>query len=285
MLARIAGWNGLPEGDDTEAPTIPTDLQGIALSVTSAQLSWNTSTDNVGVTGYKIYREGTLIDSTTSISFIDDGLSAGNTYSYYVTAYDASGNESNQSSTINVNTDDTEAPNVPTNLNSVILSITSAQLTWDVSSDNVGVLGYIIYRDGSVIDSSETNIYTDNGLSAGNTYNYFITAYDAAGNESNASVSINIGIEVSIPEVLSRSYQMKIFPNPSNGRFEIELEDTDGEYPFYLYSIDGRLLGNDIIQFSDNKATIEKNHLKAGIYFIKIICDKHIYTGKIHIIH
>ncbi len=269
--------------NDTEAPSIPTNLQGIALSNTSSQLTWDSATDNVGVTGYKIYRDGTVIDTSETNSYTDGGLSSCNTYNYFITAYDAAGNESSQSSSVNVNTNDTEAPSIPTNLQGIALSNTSSQLTWDSATDNVGVIGYKIYRDGTVIYTSETNSYTDAGLIAGNTYNYFITAYDAAGNESNESVSINIGIEVGLSKILSKSCTMKVIPNPSNGIFEIELEENDGEYLYYLYSIDGSLLENDIIHLSDSKANLVRNHLKAGLYFIKIVCDKSIYTSKIQI--
>jgi hypothetical protein len=107
MMARIAGWNGLPEGSDTEPPTVPSNLQGIALSETSAQLTWDASADNVGVTAYKVYRDGEVIDSTAELTFTDDGLNAGNNYSYYITAVDAAGNESPQTATIIVSTENT----------------------------------------------------------------------------------------------------------------------------------------------------------------------------------
>jgi hypothetical protein len=74
MLARMAGWNGLPEGYDTEAPTAPANLQGTALSSTSVHLSWTASTDNVGVTGYRIYRNGAFINTATGTSFTDNGV-------------------------------------------------------------------------------------------------------------------------------------------------------------------------------------------------------------------
>ena len=192
MLARIAGWNGLPEGDDTEAPTVPTNLQGTALSITSAQLSWNASTDNVGVTGYNIYRNGTFVSSSTVATFTDNGLSVGNSYSYTVSAFDAADNVSSQSTPVVISINDIWTPSVPTNLQGTALSVTSAQLSWTASTDNVGVTGYRIYRDGSAIDTSATTTFTDNGLTVGNTYSYTVTAFDAAGNESGQSTPDNV---------------------------------------------------------------------------------------------
>ncbi len=177
---------------DTQAPTVPTNLQGAALSVTSAQLSWTASTDNVGVTGYRIYRDGSTIGTSATTTFTDNGLSVGIYYSYTVAAFDAAGNESGQSIPVEINTSDTQAPTVPTNLQGATLSVISAQLSWTVSTDNVGLTGYRIYRDGSAIGTSTTTTFTDNGLTVGNTYSYTITAFDAAGNESGQSTPVNV---------------------------------------------------------------------------------------------
>lgn len=89
---------------DTQAPTAPTNLAASSITSTSATLSWTASTDNVGVTGYNIYKNDALLTSTTGTSYAVSGLSAATTYSFYVTAYDAAGNVSTASSTINVTT-------------------------------------------------------------------------------------------------------------------------------------------------------------------------------------
>ncbi|MBK7438456.1 MAG: hypothetical protein IPI77_17115 [Saprospiraceae bacterium] len=80
----------------------------------------------------------------TSYNF--SGLSATTNYAYYVKAKDAAGNSTN-SSTLNVTTPDTQAPSAPTNLYSS-LTQASLTLTWTISTDNVGVTGYDVYRDG-----------------------------------------------------------------------------------------------------------------------------------------
>ena len=55
---------------------------------------WNASTDNVGVTGYSLYRNGAKAGSTTATSYTFTGLACGTTYTLALTAYDAAGNES-----------------------------------------------------------------------------------------------------------------------------------------------------------------------------------------------
>src|SRR5205807_10201841 len=82
---------------DTTAPSVPGTTAATAASPTRVELSWAASTDNVGVAGYRILRDGTPIGTSATPSYADDGVAAGSTHSYTVTAYDAAGNESAQS--------------------------------------------------------------------------------------------------------------------------------------------------------------------------------------------
>jgi chitinase len=79
-------------GTDTTAPSVPGSLRSTGVSSSSVSLAWNASTDNVGVTGYNVYRGGTLVTTATGTSYTDGGLSAGTAYSYTVRARDAAGN-------------------------------------------------------------------------------------------------------------------------------------------------------------------------------------------------
>jgi len=127
---------------DTQAPTTPTGLQGNAVSSSRIDLSWNASTDNVGVTGYEIRRDGILITTTAQTSYNDTNLTANTTYTYTVTARDAAGNVSAQSGSINVTTPmsaDTQAPTTPTGLQGNAVSSSRIDLSWNASTDNVGV--------------------------------------------------------------------------------------------------------------------------------------------------
>ena len=84
-------------GSDTVPPTAPSNLTAVAASLSELDLSWTTSTDNVGVTGYKVYRDGVQVGTTASTNFADTGLTASTTYTYTVKAYDAAGNVSTAS--------------------------------------------------------------------------------------------------------------------------------------------------------------------------------------------
>ncbi|HEY4616821.1 MAG TPA: endonuclease [Flavobacterium sp.] len=89
---------------DTTAPSAPTALAASGTTQTTTNLSWSVSTDNVGVTGYDVYRGTTLLGTVTSNSFSVTELSASTAYSFLVKAKDAAGNISSASNTLNVTT-------------------------------------------------------------------------------------------------------------------------------------------------------------------------------------
>ncbi|MFC5703158.1 carbohydrate binding domain-containing protein [Cohnella faecalis] len=89
---------------DTQAPTVPTGLASTAKTDSSVSLAWTASTDNVAVTGYDIYRDGTKIGTSTGTSYTATGLSANTSYSFTVKAYDAAGNISAASVALSVTT-------------------------------------------------------------------------------------------------------------------------------------------------------------------------------------
>ncbi|QMV43932.1 carbohydrate binding domain-containing protein [Cohnella cholangitidis] len=288
-------WTYTPTGNivagapivDTEAPSVPQNVTAQASSASSASVSWSASTDNVGVTGYEVFRNGAKVGSTTgATAYSDSGLTGGTTYSYTVKAFDAAGNRSAISDppatvttpagnsvtiyykkgfttpyihyrpaggvwttspgvaipasevpgynkiTINIGSasqleacfnngsgtwdsnnsqnylfgtgtwtytptgnivsgppslPENEPPTVPQNVAATALSATSANVTWSASTDNVGVTGYEVFRDGTLVGTTAATTYTNTGLAPSTTYNYTVKAYDAVGNKSAAS--------------------------------------------------------------------------------------------------
>lgn len=89
---------------DTTAPSVPGGLTATAISSSQINLSWTTSTDNVGVTGYNVFRGGTKIGTGATTSYGDSGLTASTSYSYTVAAFDAAGNTSAQSASASATT-------------------------------------------------------------------------------------------------------------------------------------------------------------------------------------
>ncbi len=103
MLTKSRGTTPPPTGD-TAPPTVPTNLSASGTTQTQTTLSWTAATDAVGVTGYKVYRNGTQVGTTTTPSYTATGLTAATTYSFTVSAYDAAGNNSAQSTATTVTT-------------------------------------------------------------------------------------------------------------------------------------------------------------------------------------
>lgn len=194
---------------DTTSPTVPSNLVATSISASQINLSWQASTDNVGVTGYSIYRctgngctptvEIGIVSSGTT--FQNTGLTAGTTYTYAVSAMDAAGNDSAVSVPATATTQaapaDTSAPTVPVGLSATAVSSSQINLSWQTSTDNVGVTGYSIYRCGGTGCSPTTKVgtvtsgiaFSNTGLTANTAYTYAVTASDAAGNESAKSSS------------------------------------------------------------------------------------------------
>jgi len=143
------------------------------------------------VTGYIVRRNGVQIATSTATTYADAGLSFG-TYSYTVAARDAAGNISPDSTSVSITLADTTPPTTPTGLTAAAAGSTGVNLSWSASTDNVGVTGYIVRRNGVQIATPATTTYADTGLSDGTTYSYTVTARDAAGNISANSASVSV---------------------------------------------------------------------------------------------
>jgi chitodextrinase len=180
---------GTPPVPDTQAPSLPEGAAATPQSTTSILITWTASTDNIGVTGYDIWRDGSVVGSTGSTNYTDTGLTAATLCSYTITAKDFAGNVSDPSAPATATTlaPDLTPPSVPTNVTATPMSSGSIQLAWTASTDNRGVTGYQIYRDGVPIDTVAETSYADIGLVALTAYGYTVRALDADGNASVAS--------------------------------------------------------------------------------------------------
>ena len=213
---------------DTTAPSTPIGLSASAVSSSQINLSSQASTDNVGVTAYKVYRNGTLIATLSNVtSYSNTELTASTTYSYTVQACDAMGNCSAQSAAATATTPglpaingscgtangipsvvasssglcnsgaasavasnttqwtwtcagsaggtnascsapriDIQPSTVPTGLNATAVSTSQINLAWTTSTDNVGVTGYKVFRNGTQLTTVAGTSYANTGLTA-----------------------------------------------------------------------------------------------------------------------
>ncbi|ACU73078.1 glycoside hydrolase family 5 [Catenulispora acidiphila DSM 44928] len=104
IKAPAFGGGGGGGGGDSSPPTAPTNVAATVTTSSSVALSWTASTDNVGVTGYDIYRGSTLAGTSAGTTFTDSGLTPSTAYTYTVKAYDAAGNLSAASAAVSATT-------------------------------------------------------------------------------------------------------------------------------------------------------------------------------------
>ena len=173
---------------DTEPPSSPNSFSATAISPPQVNLSWNASTDNVGVTGYTVYRDGAALTTVSGVTlaYADTAVTDATNYTYAVDAFDAAGNHSPLSAPATVTTPDVTPPSVPAGVSAIALSRALVNVSWNASTDNVGVGGYTVYRDGVGLAavSGSTLSYADATVAPTTTYSYTIDAFDAAGNHS-----------------------------------------------------------------------------------------------------
>ncbi len=183
-------------GPDVQAPTVPSNVMTTAVLPTRVDLSWTASTDNVGVTAYRVLRNGTQVATSTGTTHSDTGLTLNTSYTYTVIAVDAAGNASSPSASLNVRTPavaDTQAPSTPNGL-AATAAASQISLVWSAATDNTAVTGYRVERCQGAACTNFVQVATpnatghvDSGLAASTTFRYRVRAADAAGNLSNYS--------------------------------------------------------------------------------------------------
>jgi chitodextrinase len=181
-------------------PSGPTNLT-VTASGTTATLSWTRSASG-SPTSYSIYR-GTKSDGEavtpvgtttgTTTTFTDVGLRSGTTYFYNVAANNSVGvsPDSNEVS-VTVASTDTTPPSAPAGLAAAGTTATSTNLSWGASTDNVGVTGYDVLRNGATVATVTGTSSTVTGLTPATAYTFQVKARDAAGNLSAGSNTVAV---------------------------------------------------------------------------------------------
>ncbi len=202
---------------DTTAPTVPSGLNALAANAGQVVLFWNSSTDNVGIAGYSIYRDGSLIGTSPFPVYIDSGLAAAS-YCYQVEAFDGAGNISiNKSAEACVTAlaaVDTSAPTVPGGLTVTAGPSGNISLSWTDSTDDTAVLGYKIFRGTTEIATITSTSYNDTDLTAGTNYCYTVKAVDTALNISSASApacASTLALSIPVTTVWKSSFAGTVF--------------------------------------------------------------------------
>ena len=240
---------------DTQPPSVPTGLVQF-VSGTQVDLSWNEAADNVGVSGYTLYRDGSELVTLTSsdLTYNDSNVLVGNNYSYTIDAFDEAGNHSETSTPVVATIPDTEAPTVPSGLTGNASSPTLVDLNWTASTDNVAVDGYTIYRDGTFLTTvpGTSLTYSDATVSPAATYSYTIDAFDQAGNHSAATDPVMVTTP-SMPASLTffpeaDTYVYALYPGSNYGTSTALRTDASPDLHSYLrFNVQG-LAGTPILR-------------------------------------
>lgn len=201
-----------------QAPaTPPAAPTGVAATPGNQQatISWNASS---GATSYNLLRSTTSGGSYSIVaspipgtSYTNLGLTNGTTYYYVVQAVNTAGASGNSAQVAVTPVATTVPP--PTNL-SGIPNGTTISLTWTGSTDSLGVVSYIVFRNGTEIGTSNTTAYTDSGLSSATTYTYTVKAVDAGNNVSapSASATVTTGTNIVVSTIPGGAPPRNPFP-------------------------------------------------------------------------
>lgn len=205
--------------NDTQAPTAPTNLTSPAKTLNSVSLSWSLSTDNVGVSGYNVYVDGSSTPTNTSLIsgtlYTVTGLTAGDTYTFKVKAKDAAGNLSASSNTISVTT----IANPALTISGMVVSgsgTSSRIITWTtnapadtqvvydtVSHATAGGYTYATPINSALVTSHSVTL---TGLVVGQTYYIKAKSTDANGTMA-VSNEVNFANVASCPNTATDPYE------------------------------------------------------------------------------
>ncbi len=178
--------------DPTTSITSPNDGDTLAPGAVNVTADAN---DNVGVTSVALKVDGTTVGTDTTSPYTFSWSATDGSHTLQTVASDAAGN-TGSSAVVHVSVvtpPDTTPPSAPGTLTGSATDTTTVQLNWGAATDDTGVTGYQVLRDGTIIAPNVTGLtYTDTGRTPGASYTYTVQAFDAANNVGPASNSLPI---------------------------------------------------------------------------------------------
>ena len=195
-----------------------------------------------------------------------------------------------------IGTPDTQPPTAPSNLVSTGSTAESVSLSWSASTDNVGVVGYNVYRGTALVGTTISLFFTVTGLSKGKSYTFTVKAKDAVGNLSLSSNTVT----VKTPRATARltngdlvinskfTETISVYPNPSQGQFVVNyISPINQSVVVQIVDMNGNILLSNSKQVNkgNNTISLTANKGKTGLYYINLIpsLSKKIIVTKIRI--
>ena len=197
---------------------------------TTVSLDWSGARDDVAVTGYKVFQDGTEIADVATTSFQVTGLTADTSYTFGVSAYDADTNETAGPSVFVTTTGDQTAPTwTAGSLSAGNATETTIDLAWSGASDETGLANYNVYVDGSLVAGAVAGpTYQVTGLQPGVEYVFSVEAVDTSGNVSTTGPTATLST-VALPFTPLGQAAELFGSNTSNGDYLGYAVAADGD--------------------------------------------------------
>jgi chitodextrinase len=177
---------------DISPPTAPETITATEIGNTTFTVNWQASTDNDEIQSYKLLLDGKVVDQSVDTFFVFTDLKERITYSVQVIAVDRSGNESQASEVLLIETLDGTAPSIPEGLKVDSLSGTTMVISWNPSTDEDDQISYAVYVNGVYQESIFDTRYEMTGLTENTTYTIAIQAIDRSNNRSSLSEPLEV---------------------------------------------------------------------------------------------
>ncbi len=225
--------------DTTIAPSKVSGLSGALTgsgSNATVALTWEASTDDQMVLGYNVYENNNYLTTVFATSYTASA-NADSVTSYYVVAFDADENYAPPSNPLTLPDNgtaqqDTQAPNAPANLVGSIAEangVANLSLQWEASTDDGAVSGYNIYENNQYLTTVSDTSFAKT-VTAGQTYSYYVVAFDNSQNFSQASVRVTLPEGDNRPPSFENLVDQTIFAG-ENWSLLLKPIDIDGGNP------------------------------------------------------
>jgi Domain of unknown function (DUF1929)/Bacterial Ig domain len=195
----FAALEVLPAVTDSQPPTAPTGLTAGTVTASKVPLSWTASSDDQGVAGYRVFRDGVQVGEVAGTAFSDTTVAASTTYTYMVKAFDAAGNVSESSNPVTVTTPvaDTTPPTVAMTAPAEGATVSGTTKLAATASDASGIAGVQFLLDGSPLGAEDTSSpyelsWSSTSVGSGQ-HMLSARARDGAGNTANsAAITVTV---------------------------------------------------------------------------------------------
>jgi len=171
--------------------------------------------------------------------------------------------------TVSVIPEDTK-PSTPRNLDTISVYYSRFRITWDASTDNVGVEGYQVYLDGALKQTVSDTMTEIKYLKCETTFSVTVSAFDRMGNGSDKSEALEVTTKTCPNSTDFQAYQidnktLSIYPQPSGGMITIESPDAEIEY-IEIRNLAGVTVFSEPVH--NKHLTLEKGRLGPGLYLL-----------------